>query len=141
MLEDFNFFIIFLSICFCSCNDDIAKLSQPIRPKNFYFPSGACDDQYRSFKENWFRKYSWIHYDIAKDEVLCCVESVRIQSFSGPHFPAFGLNRERYGVSLCVQSECGKIRTRKTPNTDTFEALFCFLCIKTLSVSNIFQQC
>ena len=33
--------------------------------------------------------------------------------FSGPYFPAFGLNTERYGVSLRIQSECGKIRTRK----------------------------
>ena len=33
--------------------------------------------------------------------------------FSGPHFPAFGLNTERYSVSLHIQSECGKIRTRK----------------------------
>ena len=29
-----------------------------------------------------------------------CVKSVRIQSFSGPYFPVFGLNTERYGVSL-----------------------------------------
>ena len=33
--------------------------------------------------------------------------------FSGPYFPAFGLNTERYEVSLRIQSECGKIRTRK----------------------------
>ena len=32
---------------------------------------------------------------------------------SGPYFPAFGLNTERYEVSLRIQSECGKIRTRK----------------------------
>ena len=31
---------------------------------------------------------------------------------SGPYFPAFGLNTERYEASLCIQSECGKIRTR-----------------------------
>ena len=30
---------------------------------------------------------------------------VRIQRYSGLHFPAFGLNTERYGVSLRVQSE------------------------------------
>ena len=34
--------------------------------------------------------------------------------FSGLYFPAFGLNTERYFVSLRIQSECGKIRTRKT---------------------------
>ena len=28
------------------------------------------------------------------------VKSVRIRSYSGPYFPAFGLNTERYGVSL-----------------------------------------
>ena len=49
-----------------------------------------------------------------------CVKSVRIRSFSGPYFPASGLTLERYGVSLRIQSEFGKIRTRKTPNTDTF---------------------
>ena len=27
------------------------------------------------------------------------------------------------GVSLRIQSECGKIRTRITPNTDTFHAV------------------
>ena len=49
-----------------------------------------------------------------------CVKSVRIRSYSGLHFPAFELNMERYSVSLRIQSECGKIRTRATPNTDTF---------------------
>ena len=33
--------------------------------------------------------------------------------FSGPYFPAFGLNTERYEISLRIQSECGKIQTRK----------------------------
>ena len=28
-----------------------------------------------------------------------CVKSVRIMSYSGPHFPAFGLNTERYFVT------------------------------------------
>ena len=51
-----------------------------------------------------------------------CVKSVRIRSYSGPHFPAFGLNSERYGVSLRIQSECGKMLTRITANTDTFNA-------------------
>ena len=33
--------------------------------------------------------------------------------FSGPFFPAFGLNAEIYSVNLQVQYEYGKIRTRK----------------------------
>ena len=38
-----------------------------------------------------------------------CVKKV----FSGPYFSAFGLNTERSLVSLHVQSECGKMRTKK----------------------------
>ena len=40
-----------------------------------------------------------------------CVKSVRISSFRGP---------KRYSVYLRVQSECGKIRTGKTSNTEVF---------------------
>ena len=47
------------------------------------------------------------------------VESIRIRSFSGPYSLAFGRITERYGAFLRIQSKCGKIRTRKTPNTDT----------------------
>ena len=32
-----------------------------------------------------------------------CVKSVRIRSYSGPYFPAFGLNTERYGVYGVLQ--------------------------------------
>ena len=35
----------------------------------------------------------------------------------------FRLNTERYGVSLRIQFECGKIRTKVTPNSDTFHAV------------------
>ena len=52
-----------------------------------------------------------------------CVKSVRIRSYSGPHFPAFGLNTERFAGSLRIQSECGKMPTRITPNRDTFYAV------------------
>ena len=51
------------------------------------------------------------------------VKSTRVRRFTGPYFSAFGLNTERYGVSIRIQSECGKIRTRKTPNTETFHTL------------------
>ena len=46
--------------------------------------------------------------------IVHCVKSVRIRNFSGPYFPASGLNTERFSLSLRIQSECGKIRTRKT---------------------------
>ena len=48
------------------------------------------------------------------------MKSVLIRSFPGPHFPAFGMNTKRYSVPLRIQSKCEKMRTRITPNTDTF---------------------
>ena len=52
-----------------------------------------------------------------------CVKSVNIWSYSGRYFPAFGLNTERHGVCLRIQSKRGKTRARITPNTDTFHAV------------------
>ena len=40
------------------------------------------------------------------------------------YFLAFGLNTEIYEVNFHIQSECWKIPTRKTPNTNTFDAVF-----------------
>ena len=56
------------------------------------------------------------------------MKSVRIRSYSGPYFPACGLNTEIYEVSLGIQPECGKMWTRITPNTDTFQAV-CSFCL------------
>ena len=52
-----------------------------------------------------------------------CVKTFRIRSYSGLYFPAFGLNKERYGVSLQIKSKCRKKQTGKTPNMDTFHAV------------------
>ena len=52
------------------------------------------------------------------------VESARIRNFSRPCFPVFGLNTKIYTVNLRIQSECGKVRTRKFPNKNTFYAVF-----------------
>ena len=51
-----------------------------------------------------------------KSKISHYVKSVRIRSYSVLHFPAFGLNTEKCSVSLSIQSECGKIRTRITTN-------------------------
>ena len=64
-------------------------------------------------------------YLVISDGVWHYVKSVRIRSLSDLYFPAVVLNTDKYGVSLRIQSECGKIRTRKTPNTDTFHAVWC----------------
>ena len=63
----------------------------------------------------------------------------RIQSYSGPYFLSFGLNIERYSVSLCIQPGCGKIQTRITQNMDTFYAVN-VTNIKTPSWKYVFFQ-
>ena len=40
--------------------------------------------------------------------VLHYVKGVRIQSYSSPYFPVFGLNTERYLVSLRLSPNAGK---------------------------------
>ena len=52
-----------------------------------------------------------------------CVKSVSIRNSSGPYFPAFRLNTGTYSVSFHIQSECGKIRIRKTLNADSFRTV------------------
>ena len=64
--------------------------------------------------------HSFLKLSRTLKELLHCVKSVRIRSYSGQYFPTFGLKRELYGVSLRIQSKCRKIRTRITPNTVTF---------------------
>ena len=66
------------------------------------------------------------------------MKSVHIRSFSGPHFPEFRLNTDGYGVSLHIQFKWGKIRTGKTPNTDTFHALKS-MHIDSVNLQNIFN--
>ena len=69
--------------------------------------------------------YTWQKFTVLANFKfqLHYVKSVGVRSYSGAHFPAFRLNTERYGVSLRIQSECGKMRTRITPNTETFYAV------------------
>ena len=77
--------------------------------------------------EVFFSKENTLIYSITTDLILemspqkpwHCLKIVRIRSFSGPYFPAFGLNTERHGVYLRIQSECGKIL-----NTDAFHAVW-----------------
>ena len=76
-----------------------------------------------------------------------CVKSVCIRSYSGPHFPAFGLNTGRYSVYLRIQSKCRKMWTRITPNMDTFsqwklQALACnFIKKETLEQVLFYELC
>ena len=71
-----------------------------------------------SVQSDWCRaKNYWYKYKLLKAHKcqlgrhnVCrhCVKTVRIRSYSGPYFPAFGLNTDRSGLSLRIQSECSK---------------------------------
>ena len=81
---------------------------------------------------DWFLYDSGLRHERVKCIVLNyyhCVKSVCIRGYSGPYFPAFGLNTERFRISLRIQSKCGKIRSRITANTDTFHAVYIYLFI------------
>ena len=52
-------------------------------------------------------------------------KSYLIRSYSGPYFPAFGLDTERYGV---YPAQMWEIWTRITLNTDTFYTVFIISC-------------
>ena len=72
--------------------------------------------------------------------LIHCVEIVCIWSFSGPftvRSVRFGLNTERYFVSLRIQSKCGKIKTKKSPNTDASHAM---ITSATEDKINLFKQ-
>ena len=43
--------------------------------------------------------------------------------FSGPYFPAFGLNTERYSYPSIFSPNAGKYGQEKTPYLDTFHAV------------------
>ena len=51
------------------------------------------------------------------------VKSACVRSYLAPYFPAFGLNTENYEIFLHIQLKCEKMRTKITPNTDTFRAV------------------
>ena len=72
----------------------------------------------RSLKSYWS-----ISTDFLKAKNFTNAEGVRTQSFSGPCFPSFTLNTEIYSVNVCIEIECRKIRTRKTPNTVSFRVV------------------
>ena len=63
----------------------------------------------------WYDMLIFLYYG----ENKYCVKSVCIWSFSGPYFPT----SPYFSVSRRIQSEFGKIQTRKTRNTDTFYAV------------------
>ena len=62
--------------------------------------------------------------------------------FSGLYFPEFGLNMKKYSVSFRIQSECGKIviGTRKTPNPNTFHAVYYLIFLMPNYMHRVYSQ-
>ena len=50
-------------------------------------------------------------------------------AFFGAYFCVFRLNKEKYGLSVRIQSKCGKIQTRKTPIWALFTQCICIMFI------------
>ena len=79
-----------------------------------------------SWKYEWLRSRFFGNFQRRITDFQC-VKSVRIRSFSCLYCPAIGSKTEIYWVNLRIHSECGEIRTRKTPDTDTFYTVFIVL--------------
>ena len=87
---------------------------------NFSFESQFKIHHDEYVRLNKLNQYAFPKLFFPNSFKLHCVKSARIRSYSGPYFPTFRLNTERYRVFLRIQSKCGKIRSRIIPNTNTF---------------------
>ena len=67
----------------------------------------------------WMLRRKWHCYS---NMVLVCEKFLYLEFFWSV-FPRILTDTKRYSVSLRIQFEWGKIRTRKTPNTDNFHAV------------------
>ena len=63
--------------------EDVGELPvEPFQPRHIAFPSrsfGKSDHVKRLFQANWFNKFPWLHYDLARDAVRCfmCCKAVK----------------------------------------------------------------
>ena len=96
---------------------NILKLSDKIILKSCLVISKTINNFLLSLFNSWFtfswRRITMWHHPLRE-------KCIRSWSYSGPHFPAFGLNTEIYSVSLRIRSEWGAMHTRINPNTNTF---------------------
>ena len=105
--------------------DTNASIQKKNWPTSHFFLRSNFSQIIQSCMEKSFSK---VFYQTLKLILLCAkINTTRKMSvfgiFSGLYFPAFGMNKEIYKVNLRIQSECGKMHTRKTPNTDNFHAV------------------
>ena len=60
---------------------------------------------------------------VSYDYVFHCVKNVRRRRYSGPYFPAFGLNNRDIRSILPYSVRMRENVDQLTPNTDTFDAM------------------
>ena len=87
----------------------------------------SLQKSYEIIWNSWINMESVIIFSqkvMQKNNVTLRKKCPHSEFFWSVFFPTFGLNTERFRVSLSIQPECGKIRTRKTPNTDIFYAVW-----------------
>ena len=117
--------------------------------QDFYSECGQCVCRHVSKFQKWpkeVKRRSRFVKNAHKNEISFyllrnkhCLKSVQTRSFSGPYFTVFGLNLEKYSVSLRIQSDAAKYRPEKTPFLDTFHAvknLVVFIKLKNIANSH-----
>ena len=80
---------------------------------------------------------SYIHFSLLEK----CPYSEFFWSVFFPIWTEYGEILRRYSVYLCIQSECGKIWTKKTPNTDSKYGLVQFFTDYTLFQAMHLEDC
>ena len=94
----------------------------------FYFVHGDADltNQFRFTCSKFNIRNTRTRFEICSKLTLNTPER---RGFSSPYFPAFGQNAERYGVSLLIQSECGKYGLEKSRRSGVFNINFEYIFI------------
>ena len=121
----------------CTVQENFALRKSARRKHDYQLVQKAHKDDVREFQENFFCFWTMKSWNVHPKEIMHSVsidllknkwhEEQKYLSITLPEkcpyldffwsvFPPFGLNTERYSTSLRIQSECEKIRTRKTPN-------------------------
>ena len=126
--------IVWFHWCYFSCVVEILTLSwrKPLSHRNqsidldlFLYDNGLRHERVNSV----------FLYDLEISLMVYCANiidrflyhCVKVSVFGGflvRTFPVFGLNTKICRVNLRIQSECYKIRSRNTPNADTFYSVY-----------------
>ena len=95
---------LFVSVCFFETKNIYSHTHSTYAGgwviKNFH-PTDCRKQDYFFFWPCEFQQHYFNHFCLLP-KILHCVKYVRIQGYSGRHFPAFGLNTERYFVALYI---------------------------------------